>query len=138
MASFWGGGGTIMLSTYSIYTVNGLLTIHVLCTGLLSVCMYYSGCFCFQTEAIHPDCALIVQHIKAQEECNETIKQEENNHSTRTGLCILVNGLRKKIHLDKLDIGSNSPHVVYHHLQFQVPQSLLLYYNLLSVLPTSI
>lgn len=72
-------------------------TVSVLCTGLLSVCMYYSGCFCFQTEAIHPDCALVVQHMKAQEECNEILKQEENNHSTRTGLSILINGLKKKI-----------------------------------------
>ncbi|GLD49484.1 pituitary adenylate cyclase-activating polypeptide type I receptor-like isoform X1, partial [Lates japonicus] len=37
------------------------------------------------TEAIHPDCALVVQHMKAQEECNQILKQEKNNHSTRTG-----------------------------------------------------
>ncbi|KAM8875069.1 pituitary adenylate cyclase-activating polypeptide type I receptor isoform 1-T2 [Spinachia spinachia] len=35
--------------------------------------------------AIHPDCALVVQHMKAQEDCNEILKQEESNDSTRTG-----------------------------------------------------
>ncbi|XP_016895420.1 pituitary adenylate cyclase-activating polypeptide type I receptor isoform X1 [Cynoglossus semilaevis] len=38
-----------------------------------------------QTEAIHPDCALVVQHMKAQEECNQIIKQEKRNVSAATG-----------------------------------------------------
>lgn len=38
-----------------------------------------------QTEAIHPDCALVVQHMKAEEECYQILKQEENNHSAKTG-----------------------------------------------------
>ncbi|XP_004572383.1 vasoactive intestinal polypeptide receptor 1 isoform X1 [Maylandia zebra] len=37
------------------------------------------------TEAIHPDCALVVQHMKAEEECYQILKQEENNHSAKTG-----------------------------------------------------
>ncbi|KAM3619674.1 uncharacterized protein V6R79_011656 [Siganus canaliculatus] len=37
------------------------------------------------TEAIHSDCALVVQHMKAQEECNQILQQERNNHSNRTG-----------------------------------------------------
>ncbi|TKS74927.1 Pituitary adenylate cyclase-activating polypeptide type I receptor [Collichthys lucidus] len=37
------------------------------------------------TEAIHPDCALVVQHMMAQEECNAILKDEENNQSTRAG-----------------------------------------------------
>ncbi|XP_061621218.1 pituitary adenylate cyclase-activating polypeptide type I receptor-like isoform X1 [Phyllopteryx taeniolatus] len=37
------------------------------------------------TEAIHPDCALVVQHMKAQEECSQIIKQQENKLSTGTG-----------------------------------------------------
>ncbi|KAM7387777.1 hypothetical protein PAMP_023994 [Pampus punctatissimus] len=36
-------------------------------------------------EAIHPDCALVVQHKKAQEECNQFLRQEEKDHSNRTG-----------------------------------------------------
>uniref|UniRef100_A0A3Q1D6D2 Growth hormone releasing hormone receptor b n=1 Tax=Amphiprion ocellaris TaxID=80972 RepID=A0A3Q1D6D2_AMPOC len=41
--------------------------------------------FSLQTEAIHPDCALVVQHMKAQEECDQILRQEENNHSDKTG-----------------------------------------------------
>lgn len=39
----------------------------------------------FQTEAMHPDCALVVQHMKALEDCNHILKQEENNGSSSTG-----------------------------------------------------
>ncbi|MEQ2182834.1 hypothetical protein GOODEAATRI_026330 [Goodea atripinnis] len=41
-------------------------------------------------EAMHPDCALVVQHMKAQEECYHILEQEENNHSLKTGWCIVV------------------------------------------------
>ncbi|KAM6922030.1 LOW QUALITY PROTEIN: vasoactive intestinal polypeptide receptor 1 [Xenentodon cancila] len=37
-----------------------------------------------QAEAIHPDCALVAQHMKAEEECNQ-ILQLENNRSATTG-----------------------------------------------------
>ncbi|XP_056271255.1 pituitary adenylate cyclase-activating polypeptide type I receptor-like isoform X1 [Pseudoliparis swirei] len=37
------------------------------------------------TEAIHPDCALVVQHMQAQEDCYQILKQEESNRSTSTG-----------------------------------------------------
>uniref|UniRef100_A0A3Q2NYI4 Growth hormone releasing hormone receptor b n=1 Tax=Fundulus heteroclitus TaxID=8078 RepID=A0A3Q2NYI4_FUNHE len=43
-----------------------------------------------QMEAIHPDCALVLQHMKAQEECYRTLEQEENNHSSKTGWCIVI------------------------------------------------
>ncbi|XP_067452357.1 pituitary adenylate cyclase-activating polypeptide type I receptor [Thunnus thynnus] len=46
------------------------------------------------TEAIHPDCALVVQHKMAQEECNQLLKQEENNHSNRTGCPTLWDEIR--------------------------------------------
>ncbi|KAF6716937.1 Vasoactive intestinal polypeptide receptor 1 [Oryzias melastigma] len=36
-------------------------------------------------EAMHPDCALVVQLMKAEEECDLIMKQEERNHSARTG-----------------------------------------------------
>lgn len=44
-------------------------------------------CVCvFQTEAMHPDCALVVQHMKALEDCNQILKQEEeSNRSTGAG-----------------------------------------------------
>uniref|UniRef100_A0A665WDT2 Pituitary adenylate cyclase-activating polypeptide type I receptor-like n=1 Tax=Echeneis naucrates TaxID=173247 RepID=A0A665WDT2_ECHNA len=42
-------------------------------------------CVFTSDEAMHPDCALVLQHMNAQEECNQILKQEENNHSTRTG-----------------------------------------------------
>eukprot|EP00064_Thunnus_orientalis_P012612 superscaffoldBa00001955_g12647 len=47
-----------------------------------------------KTEAIHPDCALVVQHKMAQEECNQLLKQEENNHSNRTGCPTLWDEIR--------------------------------------------
>ncbi|XP_037105338.1 pituitary adenylate cyclase-activating polypeptide type I receptor-like isoform X1 [Syngnathus acus] len=37
------------------------------------------------TEAMHPDCALVLQHMKAQEECGHIIAQEENKLSTGAG-----------------------------------------------------
>ncbi|KAM4629868.1 vasoactive intestinal polypeptide receptor 1 [Polymixia lowei] len=37
------------------------------------------------TEAIHPDCALVVQHMRAQETCIQTRRLEARNRSTRTG-----------------------------------------------------
>ncbi|KAM7409349.1 hypothetical protein PAMA_001024 [Pampus argenteus] len=40
------------------------------------------------TEAIHPHCELVVQHMKAQEECNQFLRQEEKDHSNRTGLIL--------------------------------------------------
>ncbi|TMS19910.1 Vasoactive intestinal polypeptide receptor 2 [Larimichthys crocea] len=46
------------------------------------------------TEAIHPDCALVVQHMMAQEECNQILKEEENNHSTRAGCPTLWDDIR--------------------------------------------
>ncbi|KAM4575237.1 pituitary adenylate cyclase-activating polypeptide type I receptor [Fundulus diaphanus] len=45
-------------------------------------------------EAIHPDCALVVQHMKAQEECYRTLEQEENNHSSKTGCPTLWDDIR--------------------------------------------
>ncbi|XP_038147534.1 pituitary adenylate cyclase-activating polypeptide type I receptor [Cyprinodon tularosa] len=38
-----------------------------------------------QTKAIHPDCAVIVQHMKAKEDCYHMLEQEENNNSSKTG-----------------------------------------------------
>ncbi|XP_005802384.1 pituitary adenylate cyclase-activating polypeptide type I receptor-like [Xiphophorus maculatus] len=37
------------------------------------------------TEAMHPDCAVVLQHMKAQEECYNILEQEENNYSSKTG-----------------------------------------------------
>ncbi|XP_061593321.1 pituitary adenylate cyclase-activating polypeptide type I receptor-like [Cololabis saira] len=37
-----------------------------------------------RTEAIHPDCALVAQHMKAEEDCNQ-ILQLDTNRSARTG-----------------------------------------------------
>ncbi|XP_035990158.1 pituitary adenylate cyclase-activating polypeptide type I receptor [Fundulus heteroclitus] len=45
-------------------------------------------------EAIHPDCALVLQHMKAQEECYRTLEQEENNHSSKTGCPTLWDDIR--------------------------------------------
>ncbi|XP_068176532.1 vasoactive intestinal polypeptide receptor 1 [Antennarius striatus] len=36
-------------------------------------------------DAMHPDCALVFQHMRAQEECSQVLKEEEKNRSTRTG-----------------------------------------------------
>uniref|UniRef100_A0A1A7XDE9 Vasoactive intestinal peptide receptor 2 n=1 Tax=Iconisemion striatum TaxID=60296 RepID=A0A1A7XDE9_9TELE len=36
------------------------------------------------TESMHPDCALVVQHMKAQEQCSQVLQQEENNQSSKT------------------------------------------------------
>ncbi|CAB1457641.1 unnamed protein product [Pleuronectes platessa] len=36
------------------------------------------------TEAIHPDCALVAQHMRAEEQCNQILRQEEKNRSSRT------------------------------------------------------
>ncbi|KAM9848835.1 pituitary adenylate cyclase-activating polypeptide type I receptor [Aulostomus maculatus] len=36
-------------------------------------------------DAIHPDCALVVQHMKAQEECNQILRKEESNQSAHSG-----------------------------------------------------
>ncbi|KAG8003403.1 Pituitary adenylate cyclase-activating polypeptide type I receptor [Nibea albiflora] len=47
-----------------------------------------------QTEAIHPDCALVFQHMMAQEECNQILKEEENNNSTRAGCPTLWDDIR--------------------------------------------
>lgn len=57
-------------------------------------------CCCPQTEAIHPDCALVVQHMKAQEECNQIIKQEKRNVSAATGesLYCFQSGCGNEIH----------------------------------------
>lgn len=60
----------------------------IIITALLSDFMCNSALLYFQSEAMHPDCAVVVQHMKAQEECNQILKQE-NNHSSRTGLWVL-------------------------------------------------
>ncbi|XP_056234381.1 pituitary adenylate cyclase-activating polypeptide type I receptor-like [Seriola aureovittata] len=54
-------------------------------TTLLHLGLFLQLALWETTEAIHPDCALVAQHMKAQEECNQILKQEENNHSTRAG-----------------------------------------------------
>lgn len=41
-----------------------------------------------QVEAMHPECALVEQHMKAEEDCNQ-ILQLENNHSAKAGQCVL-------------------------------------------------
>ncbi|XP_077440729.1 pituitary adenylate cyclase-activating polypeptide type I receptor [Vanacampus margaritifer] len=46
------------------------------------------------TEAIHPDCALVLQHMKAQEECNRIILQEENDLAAGTGCPTLWDEIR--------------------------------------------
>ncbi|KAJ4922793.1 hypothetical protein JOQ06_021297, partial [Pogonophryne albipinna] len=51
---------------------------------MLHVGMFLQLALWETTEAIHPDCALVVQHMKVQEECNHILKQEENNHSNKT------------------------------------------------------
>ncbi|XP_008336765.1 pituitary adenylate cyclase-activating polypeptide type I receptor isoform X2 [Cynoglossus semilaevis] len=56
------------------------LTAAMLCTSLFLQLVLWET-----TEAIHPDCALVVQHMKAQEECNQIIKQEKRNVSAATG-----------------------------------------------------
>ncbi|XP_062280848.1 vasoactive intestinal polypeptide receptor [Scomber scombrus] len=37
------------------------------------------------TEAIHPDCALVLHHKKAQEDCNRFLREELKHHSNKTG-----------------------------------------------------
>ncbi|XP_068599740.1 pituitary adenylate cyclase-activating polypeptide type I receptor-like [Brachionichthys hirsutus] len=37
------------------------------------------------TEDMHPDCVLVFQHMKAQEECSQILKEEAKNRSARTG-----------------------------------------------------
>ncbi|KAM9364908.1 vasoactive intestinal polypeptide receptor 1 [Pholidichthys leucotaenia] len=44
-------------------------------------------------DAIHPDCALVVQLMKAQEECNQIMKQE-SNHSSKTGCSTVWDDIR--------------------------------------------
>uniref|UniRef100_A0A8C9R7F2 Growth hormone releasing hormone receptor a n=1 Tax=Scleropages formosus TaxID=113540 RepID=A0A8C9R7F2_SCLFO len=38
-----------------------------------------------QCRAIHPDCTIISQHMKAQEVCMQTRRRESHNHTGRTG-----------------------------------------------------
>uniref|UniRef100_A0A8C6L3Q2 Growth hormone releasing hormone receptor b n=1 Tax=Nothobranchius furzeri TaxID=105023 RepID=A0A8C6L3Q2_NOTFU len=37
------------------------------------------------TESMHPDCALVVQHMEAQEQCSQVLQQEEHNHTSKAG-----------------------------------------------------
>lgn len=42
---------------------------------------------------MHPDCALVLQHMEALEDCNQILKQEEeeeSNHSSGTGQSVAV------------------------------------------------
>uniref|UniRef100_A0A3P9NUM1 Growth hormone releasing hormone receptor b n=1 Tax=Poecilia reticulata TaxID=8081 RepID=A0A3P9NUM1_POERE len=43
-----------------------------------------------QMEAMHPDCAVVLQHMKAQEECYDILEQEENNYSSKTGWYVVI------------------------------------------------
>ncbi|XP_018602085.1 vasoactive intestinal polypeptide receptor 1-like [Scleropages formosus] len=58
------GTGTITMSRLHIWLH---LTFYVLC------------------RAIHPDCTIISQHMKAQEVCMQTRRRESHNHTGRTG-----------------------------------------------------
>lgn len=53
--------------------------------------MCVSVCVC-QSQAMHPDCALVLQHMEALEDCNQILKQEEeeSNHSSGTGQSVAV------------------------------------------------
>ncbi|KAG5849811.1 hypothetical protein ANANG_G00075660 [Anguilla anguilla] len=44
-----------------------------------------SRCGLSQTDAIHPDCAIISQHIKAQEQCLQIRREEARNRTGRKG-----------------------------------------------------
>ena len=41
---------------------------------------------------MHPDCALVVQHMEALEDCNQILMQEEeeSNRSARTGQSVAL------------------------------------------------
>lgn len=45
----------------------------------------------FQAEAIHPDCAIIAQHLRAREICSETRRSEARNQTDHRGGCIFSN-----------------------------------------------
>ncbi|XP_013873373.1 pituitary adenylate cyclase-activating polypeptide type I receptor [Austrofundulus limnaeus] len=47
-----------------------------------------------QTEAMHPDCAVVLQHMKAEEDCHRVLQQEENNRSSKTGCPTLWDNIR--------------------------------------------
>uniref|UniRef100_A0AAV2JRJ1 G-protein coupled receptors family 2 profile 1 domain-containing protein n=1 Tax=Knipowitschia caucasica TaxID=637954 RepID=A0AAV2JRJ1_KNICA len=49
------------------------------------ICLY--TCFGLMVEAIHPDCAIISQHLRARDTCNETRESERQNRSLQRG-CI--------------------------------------------------
>lgn len=34
---------------------------------------------------MHPECALVFQHLKAQEECTQILRLEQSNRSNTTG-----------------------------------------------------
>lgn len=39
----------------------------------------------FQAEAIHPDCAIISEHLRAREVCSQTRRSEAQNQTERSG-----------------------------------------------------
>jgi len=48
----------------------------------------------FQGEAIHPDCAIISQHLRAREICSQTRRSEAQNQTEQSGgfvsLCVML------------------------------------------------
>uniref|UniRef100_A0A672HPD7 Growth hormone releasing hormone receptor b n=1 Tax=Salarias fasciatus TaxID=181472 RepID=A0A672HPD7_SALFA len=50
-------------------------------------------CIC-EFHAIHPDCALVAQHMKTQEECTRVLRREENNHSAKAGCSTFWDNIR--------------------------------------------
>ncbi|XP_054645545.1 vasoactive intestinal polypeptide receptor 2 isoform X1 [Dunckerocampus dactyliophorus] len=82
--------------SHSIFTPLGNNFASGQSSQMLLCRMAVSGDFCWKrvatllcllllqqtTKAIHPDCALVVQHMKAQDECSQILKQEESNLST--------------------------------------------------------
>lgn len=48
-------------------------------------CIDGEGVSYFQVEAIHPDCAIISEHLRAREMCSETRRSERQNQTNHSG-----------------------------------------------------
>lgn len=52
--------------------------------------MFFPNALDMQVEAIHPVCAIISQHMKAQELCSQTKKEESKNQTEQQGIHITI------------------------------------------------
>lgn len=73
---FMGSNYRLSLTRYKLRTRKACICVPIVKLGRVSN---------FQGEAIHPDCAIISQHLRAREICSQTRRSEAQNRSDHSG-----------------------------------------------------